>query len=130
MKTTYVVGHPGQRGPAGEVLGWVRADVLADGSQPTDKVFFRDGTACGQADALERLALDPSLLYSTESQAVQEGLARLRDAGVAEDLPSSQLDERPEGRPHSAGPDVGRTIDVGEMRLAAPTEDLGDRRCE
>jgi len=43
-------------------------------------VFLRDGSACGQADAAERVALDPSLLYMTRDEAVREGLARLRVA--------------------------------------------------
>jgi len=43
-------------------------------------VFLRDGSACGQADAAERVALDPSLLYMTRDEAEREGLARLRVA--------------------------------------------------
>lgn len=42
--------------------------------------MLRDGSECGQAEALERLALDPGLLYPTREEAVQDGIARLRDA--------------------------------------------------
>ena len=63
----------------GAIIGWV-ADLLADGTKPTDLVFLRDGSACGQAEATERLALDPSLLYPTRDEAVRDGLARLRAA--------------------------------------------------
>ena len=64
----------------GAIIGWVRADLLADGTKPTDLVLLRDGSACGQAEAAERLALDPSLLYPTRDEAMRDGLARLRAA--------------------------------------------------
>lgn len=43
MKTVYAV----RAIPARNAEGAVRADVLADGTDPTD-VVFRDGSACGQ----------------------------------------------------------------------------------
>lgn len=43
-------------------------------------VFFRDGSACGQGEPLQRLARDAQLLYANESEAVRDGLARLSDA--------------------------------------------------
>jgi hypothetical protein len=50
------------------------------GTQRSDLVFLRDGSACGQADPVERLAFDPGLLYPTRDEAVRDGLARLRAA--------------------------------------------------
>ncbi len=83
MNTAYVVRALPVRDLKGAVIGWVRADVLANGTKPTDLVFLRDGSACGQADAARRLALDPSLLYLTRDEAVRDGLARLRAADAA-----------------------------------------------
>jgi hypothetical protein len=80
MNTVYAVRALPVRDMKGAVIGWVRADVLADGTKPMDLVFLRDGSACGQAEAAERLALDPGLLYRTRDEAVQDGLARLRSA--------------------------------------------------
>jgi hypothetical protein len=57
-------------------------DVLADGTKPTDMVMLRDGSAHGQAEAANRVALNPALLFATREEAVQEGLARLRAAGA------------------------------------------------
>jgi hypothetical protein len=54
--------------------------MLADGTKPTDMVFLRDGSACGQAEAAERIARDPSLLYPTRDEAVRDGLVSLRAA--------------------------------------------------
>jgi hypothetical protein len=68
------------RADDGSVQGWVRADLLADGSSPTDRVFLRDGTACGQAEALGRLASDAGLLFRTRDEAVRDGLVRLSKA--------------------------------------------------
>jgi hypothetical protein len=84
MNTVYAVRALPVRDMKGAVIGWVRADVLADGTKPTDLVFLRDGSACGQADAAERLALDPSLLYPTRDAAVRAGLARLRAADATD----------------------------------------------
>lgn len=80
MNTVHVVRTIPVLDADGSVRGWVRAGLLADGSSPTDQVFLRDGTACGQAEALERLASDSGLLYSTRDEAVRDGLARLRKA--------------------------------------------------
>lgn len=80
MKTVYAVRAIPVRDARGSVLGWVRADPFADGTNPTDMVILRDGSACGQAEAADRLSLDPGLLYPTRAEAVREGLARLREA--------------------------------------------------
>lgn len=85
MKTVFAVSTIPVRDSAGAIVGWVRADLLADGTEPTDAVFFRDGTACGQAEALERLERDPSLLYPTREEAVHDGLRRLRQAAADRD---------------------------------------------
>lgn len=84
MSTVYAVRALPVRDVKGTVIGWVRGDPLADGTKPTDLVFLRDGSACGQADAAERLALDPGLLYPTRDEAVRAGLTRLRVADVIE----------------------------------------------
>lgn len=80
MKTVYAVRALPVRDETGTILGWVRADLLADGTKPTDMVILRDGSAYGQAEAAERLALDPGLLYPTRADAVRHGLAQLREA--------------------------------------------------
>lgn len=80
MATVYAVRAVPLRHISGTIVGWVRVDVLADGTKPTDTVFLRDGTACGQAEAIERIALDPGLLYPSRAEAVSEGIARLREA--------------------------------------------------
>jgi hypothetical protein len=80
MKTVYAVSTVPVRDAQGAVVGWVRADPFADGTKPTDMVVLRDGSACGQAEAAERIALDPTLLYPTRHAAAQAGLARLRQA--------------------------------------------------
>ena len=80
MNTVYAVRALPVRDALGTIIGWVRADLLADGMKPTDVVFLRDGSACGQAEAAERLTLDPSLLYPTREEAVRAGLAILRAA--------------------------------------------------
>jgi hypothetical protein len=80
MKTVYVVRAAPVRDVGGAVVGWVRVDLLADGTKPTDTVYLRDGTACGQAEAIARVACDPGLLYPSEDEAVREGLAQLRAA--------------------------------------------------
>jgi hypothetical protein len=80
MNTVHVVRAIPVRGDDGSVQGWVRADLLADGNSPTDRVFLRDGRACGQAEALERLASDSELLFSTREEAVRDGIARLSKA--------------------------------------------------
>ena len=78
MNTVYAVRALPVRDVKGAVIGWVRADLLSDGTKPTDLVFLSDGSACGQADAAECLALDPSLLYPARDEAVREGFASLR----------------------------------------------------
>lgn len=78
MNTVYAVRALPVCDVTGAVIGWVRGDLLADGTKPTDVVFLRDGSACGQTEAAERLALDPSLLYPTRDEAVRAGLAILR----------------------------------------------------
>lgn len=78
MNTWFIVRSVPVRDGAGTIRGWVRCDVLADGSKPTDTLYLRDGMAYGQAEALERVQLDPGLLYETDAEAVQDGIARLR----------------------------------------------------
>jgi hypothetical protein len=80
VNTVYAVQSLPVLDMKGAVIGWVRADLLADGTKPSDIVILRDGSACGQADAAERVARDPSLLYPTRDEAVREGLANLRAA--------------------------------------------------
>lgn len=83
MKTVYAVRTLPVRDAKGSVVGWVRADPLADGTRDTDVLFLRDGSACGQAEAAQRVALDLDLLYSTRDEAVRDGLARLRSADAS-----------------------------------------------
>jgi hypothetical protein len=78
MKTVDAVQAIPVRDGGGFIQGWVRADPFATGLERTDVVFLRDGSACGQADAGKRIALNPALLYATRCEAVQDGLARLR----------------------------------------------------
>jgi hypothetical protein len=78
MNTVFAVRTLPVRDAHGAILGWVRADMLADGTRPTDMVVLRDGSALGQAEAAERIALDLGLLYPTREEAVRDGLARLR----------------------------------------------------
>lgn len=80
MKTVYVVSSVPIMDRAGEIIGWVRVDVFADGSSANDAVYLRGGTTCGQAEAIERVAKDPSLMYPTREAAVRDGIARLRAA--------------------------------------------------
>jgi hypothetical protein len=80
MKTVYAVRAVPVRDADGAVIGWVRADLLADGTSPNDVVILRDGAAYGQAEAIERIACDPGLLYASEEEAVRDGIARLRAA--------------------------------------------------
>jgi hypothetical protein len=77
LKIAYAVSTLPVRDAHGAIVGWVRADPFADGTKPTDTVVLRDGSVSGQAEAAQRIALDPSLLYPTRDAAVQDGLARL-----------------------------------------------------
>jgi hypothetical protein len=86
MKTVYVVRTIPVRDASGAVLGWVRADLLADGTKPTDMVILRDGSRIGQAEAAELVANDLGLLYVTRKEAVRDGLARLRAADARGEL--------------------------------------------
>lgn len=79
-RNIYAVQTAPVRDEAGAIAGWLRTDPLADGSSPTDTVFLRDGSSCGQAEAMRRVQLDRTLLYSTDEEAVLDGIARLRDA--------------------------------------------------
>jgi hypothetical protein len=80
MKTVYAVRTIPVRDSEGAIQGWVRADLFADGTKPTDLIVLRDGSAWGQAEAAQRIAMDPTLLYRTRADAVRDGLARLREA--------------------------------------------------
>ena len=86
MKTIYVVSSIPVRQADGTIIGWVRADPFADGTKPTDAVFLRDGTGCGQAEAAELVRRDPGLLYPTRDDAVSDGLRGLRDADARGEL--------------------------------------------
>jgi len=61
--------------------------LFADGTNPTDLVILRDGSAFGQAEARERVSTDRSLLYSTREAAVKDRLARLREGSNAMNRP-------------------------------------------
>jgi hypothetical protein len=80
MKKLYAVRTLPVRDTGGVIRGWIRADIFADGTRPDALVFLRDGTACGQAEAMRRVAADLRLLYPTQDEAVREGIARLRAA--------------------------------------------------
>lgn len=83
MKNVYVVRAVPIRDEGGAIGGWVRVDVLADGTLASDVVFLCDGSACGQADAIKRIAANPALLYRTRDEAIQDGIDRLREASQA-----------------------------------------------
>lgn len=78
MKTVFAVRTLPVRDASGAVLGWVQADIVADGTKATDMVVLRDGSALGQSEAVERIARDLGLLYRTREEAVRDGLAGLR----------------------------------------------------
>jgi hypothetical protein len=80
MNTVFVVRAVPVRRTDRTVIGWVRVDVIADVTKPTDMVYLRDGTAYGQEEAMRHITRNPELLYSTEAEAVREGIARLRSA--------------------------------------------------
>lgn len=83
MSNVYVVRAVPVRDERGAIAGWVRVDLLADGTLPSDLIFLRDGSACSQADAMQRIAEDPTLLYQTRDDAVRDGIDRLRGASNA-----------------------------------------------
>jgi hypothetical protein len=90
MKTVFVVRTLPVQDANGAILGWVRADMFADGTKPTDMIVLRDGSTLGQAQAAERIARDLGLLYATREEAVRDGLARLRvDDAASWDSPRS-----------------------------------------
>jgi hypothetical protein len=80
LETVYAVRTLPVRDTSGAIRGWVRADVLADGSSPSNLIILRGGVAMSQADALEACNRDPSLLFRTRDEAVTDGIDRLRDA--------------------------------------------------
>lgn len=94
MKTVFAVRTLPVTDVNGAVLGWVRADMFADGTKPTDMVVLRDGSAAGQREAAERIARDLTLLYPTRDEAVRDGLAQLRAA----DARGETMPVRPEAR--------------------------------
>lgn len=83
MRNLYVVRALPVRDERGDVAGWVRVDPLSDGTLASDLVFLRDGSAWGQADAMECVTKNPALLYRTRDEAVRDGLNRLRGASRA-----------------------------------------------
>jgi hypothetical protein len=80
MQTTYAVRALPVRAAGGDIVGWVRVSVFADGSDPRELVFLRDGSALAQEEALELLASGCDILYNTREDAVAAGIARLRAA--------------------------------------------------
>ena len=78
MKTVYGVRTLPVIDAVGAVAGWVRADMLADGTNPSDVIILTDGSGYGQAEAMERINADRSLMYQTREAAVANGLGRLR----------------------------------------------------
>ena len=80
MSIIYAVSTVPVRDGRGDVVGWIRVDPLADGSHPTDMVILRDGSACGQEEAMKRVAEDVTLLYATREDAVRDGIQRLRES--------------------------------------------------
>ena len=86
MATFYAVRTVPVRDGGGVIRGWVRVDILADETRSDNVVILRDGTACGEAEAMGRVAADPGLLYPTREEAVREGIARLRSAEARGEL--------------------------------------------
>jgi hypothetical protein len=80
MRTIYAVQTIPLRTIDGDVVGWVRVDPFADGMPGRDQVILRDGSARPQAEAIDRIAADRSLLWPTRDQAVRDGINRLRAA--------------------------------------------------
>jgi hypothetical protein len=80
METAYVVRTVPLVDPKGATIGWVRVGLFNDGTMPSGQVFLRDGSVCGQAEALERVSRDRELLYGSQEEAARDGLARLRAA--------------------------------------------------
>ena len=80
MRSVYLVRAIPACDTTGKITGWVRVDIFADGTQATDGAILRDGSMCGQVEALARIAADPTLLYATEAEAICDGVARLRQA--------------------------------------------------
>jgi hypothetical protein len=80
VNSVYVVRAIPVRDIEGGIAGWVRADVIADGSRSSDIVILRDGTAVGQVEGLKRVSADRTLLYASEAEAVRDGIEGLREA--------------------------------------------------
>jgi len=81
MSTVYAVQTlPVRRSDDGKLMGWVRVGIDADAGNPNNAFYLRDGSAHREADALARVSGDPSLLYRTRREAVEAGIARLREA--------------------------------------------------
>lgn len=80
MNAAYVVRTLPVRDANGIILGWVRADLFADGTKPTDMVVLRDGFGYGQAEAAQMITREPGLLFPTREEAVRDGFALLRKA--------------------------------------------------
>ena len=80
MRSVYVVRAIPVRDDNRKIIGWVRVDIFADGSNLTDVVYLRGGLACSQAEAVERIQCDLGLLFTSEAEAVRDGFARLRRA--------------------------------------------------
>ena len=94
MKNVFAVRTIPVRDADGAILGWVRADMFADGTKSTGKVVLRDGSAVGQSEAAERIARDLTLLYPTREEAVRNGLAQLRAAAARGEIRPLRADIR------------------------------------
>jgi hypothetical protein len=61
-------------------MGWVRVGIDAEQGDPNSAFYLRDGSVCREAEVLRRIREDPTLLYRTRREAVEAGIARLREA--------------------------------------------------
>ena len=81
MGTVYAVRTlPLRRVDNGKVMGWVRVGIGAEEGNPHNAFYLRDGSVCREAESIRRINADPSLLYKTRREAIQAGIARLREA--------------------------------------------------
>jgi len=81
VSTWYAVETlPVRRRDDGKIMGWVRVGIGAEEGNPNNAFYLRDGSRCREAEALRRVSEDPSLLFRTRREAVDAGIARLREA--------------------------------------------------
>jgi len=85
--TVYAVRTlPVRRTDDGKLMGWVRIGIDAERGDPNNAFYLRDGSVCREAEALRRVSEDPTLLYRTRREAVDAGIARLREADARGEL--------------------------------------------